>query len=107
MNKAILLAMSCWAGVAMAEPTVTNHDGKAYALQLDCKHISHGENINPDSTVSLADFRVASNCQVNIYSPAENPFGKNGDYDPKKRVSTAKVKKDSECVIQKRRLVCQ
>lgn len=94
------------AGVAMATPVVTDNDSKSYSLQLDCKHISSGLQVNPGQTVELESFQVGKACKVNVY-PSENPFGKDGDYDPKKRLSSAKVKKDSECVIKKGHIVCE
>ena len=101
-----LAIMMVTAGVAAADvPTVTNQDHESYQLQLDCKHVSAGQAINGGDTVELDSFKVGSNCRVNIY-PYDNPYGKDGDYDPKKRYSSAPVKRSSECVIKRRRITC-
>jgi hypothetical protein len=94
------------AGVAAGSPIVTNQDDHDYQLQLDCKHISAGQSIQPDQTITLDEFKPNSSCQLNVY-PSDNPFGKDGDYDKKKLITTAKLKRDSECVIKKRKLVCE
>jgi hypothetical protein len=106
MKTITFLAVVLSGSIAMASPTVTNQDEQPYTLSLDCKQLSHGWTISPDQTIALDEYRVASSCQVSIY-PADNPFGKDGDYDKKKLISSAKLKKDSECVIRKRRLVCE
>jgi hypothetical protein len=96
-------------GVAQADhiiPLITNHDDKWYQLQLDCKHVSAGQSISPDQTLELDQFKVDSDCKVKIY-PYDNPFGKDGDYDPKKRLSTTKLKRSSECVIKGSRITCE
>src|SRR5262245_19120253 len=115
MNKSwmtcasVVGTLSLTIGVAAADrtvPTVTNHDDKSYQLQLDCKHVSAGQSVNPDQTVELDSFKVGMDCKINVY-PYDNPFGKDGNYDPKKRLSFAKVKKTSECYIRKARVVCE
>ena len=96
-------------GLAYADravPTVTNHDNKSYQLQLDCKHVSSGLAVNPDQTVELEDYKVGMDCKINVY-PYDDPFGKDGDYDPKKRLSSARVKRTSECAIKRGHIVCE
>jgi hypothetical protein len=87
-------------------PTVTNHDDKSYQLHMDCKHISSSLAANPDETVELESFKVGMSCKLDVY-PYDNPYGKDGDYDPKKRLSSVKLKKTSECVIKRGRAVCE
>jgi len=93
-------------GVAAADPNVTNKDSDWYQLELNCKHISAGQAIQPDQTIMLDEFKPSSSCELNVY-PYDNPYGKDGNYDKKKLISTAKLKTGSECIIRKHRLVCQ
>jgi len=94
------------AGAALANPIVTDDDSKSYQLQMDCTHISAGLQVNPGQTVQLDSFEVGKSCKINVF-PVDNPYGKDGNYDPKKRISSAKLKRDSECVIKKGRVVCE
>jgi hypothetical protein len=66
-----------------------------------------GEQTNRQAVnLELDSFKVGMDCKINVY-PYDNPFGKDGNYDPKKRLSFAKVKKTSECSIRKTRVVCE
>jgi len=55
--------------------------------------------------VADGDFWITS-LRINVY-PYDDPWNKDGDYDKKKRFSSAKLKKSSECVIKKARIVCE
>jgi hypothetical protein len=87
-------------------PTVTNQDEKSYQLNMDCKHVSAGLAVNPGDTVELESFKVGSNCTINVY-PYDDPWGKDGNYDPKKRLSSAKLKRGSECTIKRGKIKCE
>jgi hypothetical protein len=107
MKPYSVVVMVCVAaGAAQAAPTVTNQDEKPYSLEMDCKHISSGLKVYPNDTVELESFKVGMSCQLNVY-PGENPYGADGNYDPKKKLSSSKLKKDSECVVNKGRVVCE
>jgi hypothetical protein len=106
--KALFLAVaSCLvAGAAAAQPTVTNRDHQSYHLGMDCDDIEFSQEIGPGNTVTLDSYHVGQNCQLGVY-PADNPWGKDGNLDPRKRLGSAKLKKDSECVIAKGRVTCE
>lgn len=94
------------AGVALADPKVTNLDGQSYYLSLDCKHLSSGLSVNTDATVKLRGYRAGSSCRVDVFPDTDDIYTKAGSLDPRKRLSSASLKETSECVIQKRKVTC-
>ncbi len=103
----VLAIVAALAGVAVADPLVVNNDGTRYQLELECKHLSASRSIGADGGIErMEGYKVGANCKIHVY-PYDNPYDKDGNYDPKKRHSSSKVKKDSECTITKGKLACE
>ena len=106
MKVITFIMLALLTSAVAADPTVTNQDADWYELEFNCKHISAGQGIGPDQTITFDQFQSGMRCEANIY-PHDNPYGKDGNYDKKKLISSAKLKKGTECVVRKHRLVCQ
>src|SRR5580704_1300055 len=100
MKVTAFIMFALLGGVATADPTVTNQDTDWYQLEFNCKHISSGQGIGPDQTIAFDEFKSGMACQANVY-PYDNPYGKDGNYDKRKLISSAKLKKGTECVVRK------
>ena len=106
MTNRLAIALVALCSVAEADPTVTNRDKISYAGQMACPGVFESQEVTAGLTRVFTEYRTGGPCFIELYLPASNPWGPDGDYDPKKRVSRARVKRDSECVVEKKKLVC-
>ena len=104
-TRLALALLTIWT-TAYANPIVTNLDKISYAGHLACHGASEGQEVTAGLTKVFTEYVDGGNCFLEIYLPARDPFGPDGGYDPKKRVSRAKVQRDSECVVQRKKLLC-